>query len=390
MASIVRSSSAHAIPALTAVVLLAGSTLANAQDVTTVKTSAGPMTLQTIAADLNHAWSLAFLPDGRMLVTEREGNLRIVTPQGETSAPLGGLPKIYARGQGGLLDVALAPDFAQTGMVYLSFSEPREGGAGTSVMRGRLVENGDKPRLEGVEVIFRQQPAVNGSGHFGSRLVFDRDGGLFVTTGDRQSQRAQAQNLTSHIGKVVRIHPDGTAPKDNPFVGQKDAQPEIWSLGHRNMQGAALDPQTGRLWTVEHGARGGDELNRPEAGKNYGWPVISYGREYSGLPIGEGTEKEGMEQPVKYWEPSISPSGLAFYEGDLIGAWKGDVFTGGLSGMNLVRLELDEARGKVVGEEVLLEDLGARIRDVRQGPDGALWLLTDDSPGKLLRLAPAS
>ncbi|WP_091437233.1 PQQ-dependent sugar dehydrogenase [Ancylobacter rudongensis] len=352
--------------------------------------SIGPLSVETVATGLRSPWGLAFLPDGRMLVTERPGQLRIVSRSGTVSAPVAGVPPVLARGQGGLLDVALAPDFADSRLIFLTYAEPREGAAGTSVARGRLVEQNGDARLDNVEVIFRQSPAASGGNHFGSRLVFARDGTLFVTLGDRASLRDQAQNLTNHIGKVIRIAPDGSVPADNPFRDRNGARPEIWSIGHRNVQGATLDPATGRLWTIEHGARGGDELNRPEAGKNYGWPVITYGRDYSGAKIGEGTEKAGMEQPVKYWDPSFAPSGLAFYTGTLMPQWKGDLFTGGLAGTRLVRLKLDPARTVVAEEEILLADLGERIRDVRQGPDGALWLLTDDpSNGRLLRLAPA-
>lgn len=352
--------------------------------------SIGPLSVETVAAGLRSPWGLAFLPDGRMLVTERPGSLRLVSPSGTVSAPVAGVPPVFARGQGGLLDVALAPDFDRSRLVYLAYAEPREGASGTSVARGRLMEENGDARLENVEVIFRQSPAAGGSNHYGARLVFARDGTLFVTLGDRYSQREQAQNLSNHLGKIVRIAGNGDVPADNPFRQKNGARPEIWSYGHRNVQGAALDPATGRLWTIEHGARGGDELNHPEAGKNYGWPVISYGRDYSGAAIGEGTEKAGMEQPVKYWDPSFAPSGLAFYTGTLMPKWKGDLFAGGLAGTRLVRLRLDAARGNVTEEEVLLTDLNARIRDVRQGPDGALWLLTDDpSNGRLLRVAPA-
>ncbi|UOK73180.1 PQQ-dependent sugar dehydrogenase [Ancylobacter polymorphus] len=352
--------------------------------------SIGPLSVETVAAGLRSPWGLAFLPDGRMLVTERPGTLRLVSPSGTVSNPVAGVPPVFARGQGGLLDVALAPDFDRSRLVYLAYAEPREGASGTSVARGRLMEENGDARLENVEVIFRQSPAAGGSNHYGARLVFARDGTLFVTLGDRYSQREQAQNLSNHIGKIIRIAANGDVPTDNPFRQKNGARPEIWSIGHRNVQGAALDPATGRLWTIEHGARGGDELNHPEAGKNYGWPVISYGRDYSGAALGEGTEKAGMEQPVKYWDPSFAPSGLTFYTGTLMPKWKGDLFAGGLAGTRLVRLRLDTARGSVTEEEVLLTDLNARIRDVRQGPDGALWLLTDDpSNGRLLRVAPA-
>ncbi|WP_428033079.1 PQQ-dependent sugar dehydrogenase [Ancylobacter sp.] len=374
---------------LLAALLLCGAP-AGAQEPVTTPSSIGPLSVETVAGGLRSPWGLTFLPDGRMLVTERPGQLRIVSMSGTVSAPVAGVPPVFARGQGGLLDVALAPDFDSSRLVYLAYAEPREGASGTSVARGRLVEQDGSARLDDVQVIFRQSPATGGSNHYGSRLVFARDGTLFVTLGDRYSLRDQAQNLGNHIGKVVHIAADGAVPGDNPFRERNGARPEIWSYGHRNVQGAALDPATGHLWTIEHGARGGDELNRPEAGKNYGWPVISYGRDYSGAALGEGTEKAGMEQPVKYWDPSFAPSGLAFYTGTLMPQWKGDLFTGGLAGTRLVRLRLDGVRDQVAEEEVLLADLNARIRDVRQGPDGALWLLTDDpSNGRLLRVAPA-
>ncbi|MGH7605848.1 MAG: PQQ-dependent sugar dehydrogenase [Gemmatimonadales bacterium] len=329
----------------------------------------------TVADSLEHPWGLAFLPDGRMLVTERPGRLRIVERDGSLSAPLAGVPAVYAEGQGGLLDVALAPDFAQSRMVYLSYAEPGDGGtAGTAVARARLGERG----LENLQMVFRQQPKVRGGAHFGSRLVFSRDGYLFITTGDRQ-RREYVQDLTRQQGKVmrVRIGAEGTAP----------GEPEIWSYGHRNIQGAARHPETGRLWTVEHGARGGDEVNVPRQGKNYGWPVITYGRDYSGARIGEGTEKAGMEQPVHYWDPSIAPSGMLFYTGDRFPGWQGDLFVGALGFELLARLEIDGER--VTDEERLLDGFGDRIRDVRQGPDGLIYLLTDEGDGRILRLEPA-
>ena len=339
----------------------------------------------TLTDDLDHPWGLAFLPDGRMLVTERVGRLRIVSPNGTLSDPIAGVPEVYAEGQGGLLDVALAPDFAQSRMIYLSFAEPGGGGGGTSVARARLGES--ENRLENVQVIFRQQPKVGGGAHFGSRLVFARDGTLFITTGDRQN-RPFVQDLSKLQGKVIRIRPDGTIPPDNPFVHRSGARPEIWSYGHRNMQGAALHPETGQLWTVEHGARGGDELNAPKAGRNYGWPVITYGVDYSGARIGEGQRKEGMEQPVHYWDPSIAPSGLMFYTGDKFPNWKGNAFVGALGFQLVARLELDGER--VRSEERLLEGYGQRIRAVVQGPDGYIYLLTDDDDGRIVRLEPIS
>jgi glucose/arabinose dehydrogenase len=338
---------------------------------------------ETVARGLEHPWGLAFLPDGRLLVTERPGRLRLVDREGRLSDPLAGVPEVLARGQGGLLDVALDPRFAETRLVYLSYAEPGQGGAGTAVARGRLGEG----RLEDVRVIYRQRPKVQGGNHFGSRLVFARDGTLFVTQGDRFDYREQAQDLSSGLGKIVRIHPDGSIPRDNPFAGRAGARPEVWSYGHRNVQAAALHPETGQLWTVEHGARGGDELNRPEAGKNYGWPVITYGVNYSGEPIGEGTAKAGLEQPVYYWDPVIAPSGLAFYTGEAFPGWKGNALIGSLRPGGLVRLVLEGSR--VVREERHLGDLGERIRDVEQGPDGLLYLLTDSPDGRLLRLVPA-
>ena len=338
----------------------------------------------TLTNALEHPWGLAFLPDGRMLVTERPGRLRIVEQDGTLSAPIAGVPAVAADGQGGLLDVALAPDFAQSRTIYLSYSEPGDGGsAGTSVARARLGDNG----LENVHVVFRQEPKVSGGAHFGSRLVFARDGNLFITTGDRQN-RPFVQDLTKLQGKVVRIRPDGSIPPGNPFVNREGARPEIWSYGHRNIQGAALHPETGQLWTVEHGARGGDELNAPKAGKNYGWPVITYGRDYSGAPIGEGQRKEGMEQPVHYWDPSIAPSGLMFYTGNRFPNWRGNLFVGALGFQLLARLELDGER--VRAEERLLEDMNRRIRAVVQGPDGFIYLLTDESDGRIMRIEPVS
>lgn len=343
-------------------------------------------TVETVAKGLRHPWGMQFLPDGRMLVTERPGTLRLVSKDGTISEPVSGVPEVYAGGQGGLLDVLLAKDFATSGMIYLSYAEPRSGAKnGTTVARGKLklLENGSGA-LENVEVIFQQTPAIASNLHFGSRLVWAGDGTLFVTTGDRGIVRKEAQNPRGQLGKVIRINPDGMAPADNPKLDKWNEK--VWSIGHRNIQGAALHPETGQLWTVEHGARGGDELNQPQKGKNYGWPTITYGRDYTFLPIGEGTAKEGLEQPVYYWDPSIATSGLTFYTGDLFPKWQGNAFVGGLKGEQLTRLVLKD--GEVVGEEKLLTGLGHRVRDVRQGPDGALWLLTDDPKGELLRIAP--
>lgn len=345
----------------------------------------GAVTAETVARGLVHPWALEFLPDGRMLVTERLGQLRIVSVGGEVSPPLAGVPLVQALGQGGLLDVALDPAFASNRRVYLSFSEPGPGGnAGTAVARGRLTDTA----LEDVSVIYRQAPKVSGRGHYGSRLVFRRDGTLFVTQGDRQCCRDRAQRMDETIGKIVRINADGTIPTDNPFVGRAGTLPEIWSVGHRNAQGAALHPGTGELWTVEHGARGGDELNVPRAGRNYGWPVITYGIDYSGMRIGEGTHKEGMEQPVYYWDPVIAPSGLLFYTGDAIPGWRGSLLIGSLSPGGLVRLELTD--GRVTREERYLTELRERIRDVAQGPDGLVYVVTDNSDGRVLRVRPTT
>lgn len=345
----------------------------------------GVVQVQTVVSGLERPWGLAFLPDGRMLVTERPGRLRLVGPQGGLSGPLAGVPAVAARGQGGLLDVALDPQFSDNGLVYLCYAEPDENGAaGTAVARGRFAET----RLDNVQVIYRQQPKVNGASHFGCRLVFAPNGTLFVTLGDRFDYRDQAQHLSGALGKIVRINPDGSVPPDNPFAGRPDARQEIWSFGHRNVQAAAIQPGTSQLWTVEHGARGGDELNHPEAGKNYGWPVITYGLDYNLQPIGEGTSKAGMEQPVYYWDPVIAPSGMAFYTGDRYPGWTDTVLIGSLTPGLLVRLGLKE--GRVVQEERYLAELGERIRNVRQGPDGWLYLLTDNENGRILRLLPAN
>lgn len=339
--------------------------------------------LDTVVDGLDRPWSFAFLPDGTILITEKAGALRSIGADRKLSEPIAGLPEVAAVGQGGLLDIALHPNFEQTRLVFLSFAEPREDGKNaTSVMRGRLSE--DFRSLTDVKVIFRQQPAYDGGGHFGSRLAFDRTGALFVTTGDRQNLRALVQQTDNHIGKIIRITEDGGIPPDNPKV--EGWLPEIWSIGHRNLQGATIDPLTGRLWTVEHGTKGGDELNHPEAGKNYGWPDVTYGREYSGEKIGAGvTEKEGIEPPVHYWDPSIAPSGMVFYTGDRYPQWKGNLFVGALVQKHLARLVFDG--DKVVEEEKLFEGY-ARIRDVRQGPDGYLYILTDEGApnGRVVRV----
>ncbi|WP_300578969.1 PQQ-dependent sugar dehydrogenase [Phenylobacterium sp.] len=346
--------------------------------------------VETVAEGLNKPWALAFLPDGRMLVTEKPGRLRIVTAQGELSEPVSGLPEVDARDQGGLLDVALDPDFADNQLIYWSYAEPRGNGTNaTAVARGRLTEAGGTARVENVQVIFQQQPAMDSTKHFGSRLVFDREGHLLIALGERSilAGRAQAQQMDSALGKIVRINRDGSIPDDNPFVGQDGVRPEIFAAGVRNVQAAALHPETGKLWEVEHGARGGDELNIIEAGENYGWPTIAYGLEYSGQPIGEGlTAKDGLEQPAYYWDPVIGPSGMVFYDGDLFPAWQGSLFVGALRDKHLVRLTLDGER--VTGEDRLLVDLGERIREVEQGPDGAIYVATDSAEGRILKLVP--
>jgi glucose/arabinose dehydrogenase len=343
--------------------------------------------VQTVASGLEHPWAVAFLPDGAMLVTERPGRMRIVSAKGSISAPLGGVPKVDARGQGGLLDVILGPTFASDGAIYFAFAEAREGGNGTAVATARLVREGSA-RLEDVKVIWRQTPTLDSEKHFGCRLVFARDGMLFVTTGERSilDGRVQAQRLDSALGKMIRIKPDGSAPDDNPYVSRPGALKEIFSIGHRNVQSAALHPKTGELWVVDHGPRGGDEIDVVRAGRDYGWPTITYGLEYTGGEIGDGiTTKDGMEQPLYYWDPSIAPSGMAFYEADLFPAWKGSLFVGALAGKHLARLTLDGET--VTGEERLLVDR-ARIRDVRVGPDGKVYVLTDEDNGELLALVP--
>jgi glucose/arabinose dehydrogenase len=347
--------------------------------------------LVTVAGGLEHPWGMAFLPNGDLLITERAGRLRLLragaleSPRAGAHEPesIAGVPEVYASGQGGLLDVALDPEFAANQLVYLSYAAEGDGGNSTRVARARLGEG----RLEDLEVIFTAEPLVSSSKHFGSRLAFDRQNHLFITVGER-GQDDRAQDLDDHNGSVIRLHPDGSVPADNPFVGRADARPEIYSYGHRNPQGMAVHPESGAVWTQEHGPRGGDEVNLVRPGVNYGWPVITHGIGYSGFPVGEGTHKEGMAQPVHYWDPSIAPSGMAFYTGDAFPEWQGDLFVGALKDQLLARLELDGER--VVAEERLLEGAIGRIRDVETGPDGFLYLLTDERDGALYRLEPAA
>jgi glucose/arabinose dehydrogenase len=339
-----------------------------------------------LAKGLEKPWAVEPLPGGDLLVTEKPGHLRIVTAAGKLGAPIAGVPAVDARGQGGLLDVALSPSFATDRAIYWSYSEPRKGGNATSVARGVL--STDRTRLDEVRVILRTLPVYDGDKHYGSRLAFGPDGMLYVTLGERSDKpmRPQAQQLDSHLGKILRIAPDGAVPKDNPFVGKAGALPEIWSLGHRNIQAAAFDPQ-GRLWEIEHGTNGGDELNLIERGRNYGWPLVAYGEEYSGAAIPDAvTDREGYERPVYYWDPVIAPSGMQFYTGDAFPAWRGSLFVGGLRQLSLVRLTLENDR--VTGEEHLFTDRSQRIRDVRQGPDGALYVVTDNTKGELWKIVP--
>jgi glucose/arabinose dehydrogenase len=341
--------------------------------------------VSVVATGIAKPWAVEPLPGGDLLVTEKGGNLRIVSAGGAIGAPISGVPAVDSRGQGGLLDVALSPTFGTDRTIYWSFTEPRQVGNGTSIARGVL--SPDRRSLSDVRVIFRVLPAYENNMHFGSRLAFGPDGMLYGTFGERSARAARpyAQRLDSHLGKIVRIRPDGTVPQDNPFVGRADAQPEIWSVGHRNIQAAAFDAR-GQLWDIEHGTNGGDELNRIEKGKNYGWADVGYGVEYSGQPLPGPTTRPGTEQPVYYWDPVIAPSGAQFYTGDAFPAWKNSLFIGALREMRLVRLTIDN--GRVTGEEHLLTDRGHRLRDVKQGPDGALYVVTDDQNGELWRIAP--
>jgi glucose/arabinose dehydrogenase len=349
--------------------------------------SAGSLSVQTVASGLVHPWSLAFLTDGRMLVTERPGRMRIVTRTGQMSAALGNVPSVYAQSQAGLMDVLLARDFDNTHTIFLCYAEPADGGGRIAVLHARLIE-GETPRLDDTTVIFRQKGPVSRGLNIGCRMVQSPDGNLFVTLGDHFAPKELAQKLDNHIGKIVRITPEGTAPADNPFIGKQDALPEIWAFGLRNAEGLAFNPADGKLWEQEHGPMGGDEINIIEKGRNYGWPRVSYGVNYDGTPVGNGkATMDGVTDPIWYWTPSIAPSGMAFYTGDLIPGWKGSLFNGALKFELLSRLELKGE--KAVKEERLLKNLHERIRDVRQGPDGALYLLTDNSSGRILRIVPA-
>ena len=371
--------------ALTAAAMLAGGE-ALSQDVAPVPPvpARGEASAEVVASGLSHPWGLAFLPGGRFLVTERPGRLRVVEADGRLGPPLAGLPQVAAGGQGGLLDVITDADFARNRRIFFCYSEPAPKGGGNSTALASATLAPDAAALQDVKVLFSQRPKVASQLHFGCRIVQAPDGHLFLTLGERYGRKEDAQRLDNHLGKVVRIAPTGGAAPGNPLAGRAGALPEIWSWGHRNPQGAAWGPD-GRLWIHEHGAQGGDEINRPEAGRNYGWPVITYGENYGGGKIGEGTAKAGMEQPLHYWVPSIAPSGMAFLTSDRYGtAWKGSLFVGSLKFARLHRLELQGAQ--VVRDEYLLDGLGARIRDVRQGPDGWLYLLTDSPDGQLLRL----
>ena len=370
---------------------LAAMTLANCATALdeTHDTEEARIHVETVVSGLDHPWGIAFLPDGSALVTERAGQLRHLSPAGELSPPIAGVPPVDARGQGGLLDVALDPDFAENRLVYLTYAEPGPNRTNsTAAARGRL--SADAAALEDVTIIFSQQPKLASTKHYGSRLVFDGNGHLFITLGERSEARfrGQAQDLDSHLGKIVRVFPDGGVPADNPFIAIDGALPEIWSYGHRNIQAAAMNPESSALWAIEHGPRGGDELNILEPGANYGWPEVSFGVNYSGTPVGTGlTDAPGYDDPIYQWTPVIAPSGMAFYTGDAFPAWRGDLFVGGLRSRALVRLALDGT--EVVHEERILDDAGRRIRDVVEGPGGALYLLTDARNGEVLRITPA-
>ncbi len=344
-----------------------------------IDTQSGKINVEELASGLDHPWGMAFLPDGRLLVTERAGRLRILGADNKLSPPIKGVPKVAASGQGGLLDVALDPGFATNRTIYLSFAEPGGDGASTALARGTLTDSA----ITGLNVIFSQTPKVSGGGHFGGRIAFSRQGHLFLTTGDRQ-KFDPAQDLMSHIGKIIRLNRDGTVPNDNPFVGRADARPEIWSYGHRNVQGAAFEPSTGALWTNEFGPRGGDELNRPEPGKNFGWPLVSWGNHYDGRDIPDPPTRSDLVDALVHWTPVISPSGMIFYTGAMFPLWRGNILIAGLSSQGLVRMKAEG--GKASEAERI--PLGERIRDVEQALDGSIYVLTDDGNGKVLRLRP--
>lgn len=337
--------------------------------------------VRLVAEGLRFPWGMAFMPDGNVLVTERIGQLRIITPDNRMSEPVKGVPAVFAQQQGGLLDVAIDPEFSRNRLIYLSYAEPEGHKAGTAVARAELKDG----NLENLQVIFRQFPKTEGGQHFGSRLAFAPDGNLFITLGDRGNYMDEAQQLGNHLGKIIRIRPDGSVPADNPFVNDPKAKPEIWSYGHRSVQGAAIHPKTGELWIHEHGPRGGDEINIPQSGKNYGWPKASYGVHYSGVPIKDEHARQGFEEPIYYWTPSIAPSGMVFYTGSQFPGWRGSLFIGALAGRHVSRLPTNGKR--ILGEEQFLMDT-ARFRDVEQGPDGTLYLLTDEKNGKILKLVP--
>lgn len=356
--------------------------VALAQPAPVIRTEAASLRVVTVASGLENPWGMAFLPDGRILVTERPGRMRVVSKDGTVSPPLGNVPKVFDSGQGGLLDVTLDPDFARSRLLYFTYAEAGDGGAGTALASAVFGET----TLTDVKVLFRQQPKVSGGLHFGSRVVVGSDGKLWLGLGERY-RRDEAQNLNVHLGKLVRLNRDGSVPADNPFAGRSDARPEIWSYGHRNIQGMVRHPQTGIIWLHEHGAQGGDEINIPERARNYGWPVITHGIDYSGAKIGVGTAAPGMEQPLLHWTPSIAPSGMAFYSGSKIPGWTGNLFVGSLKFGTLHRVVLDGTR--VVRQEQMLKEIGDNIRDVRDGPDGFLYLATDSPRGRILRLEPA-
>ncbi|WP_084327567.1 PQQ-dependent sugar dehydrogenase [Salinarimonas rosea] len=349
-------------------------------EVETLSTDAGPIAVERIAEGLVHPWGMAFLPDGRLLVTERPGRLRILATDGTLSEPIEGVPEVFAQGQGGLLDVALDPDFAENDLVWLSFADPAAGGAATALGRGRLVEG----RIAGFETIFRQEPATSGENHFGSRIVFTPDGHVFLAMAER-FEFEPAQDLSNTLGTIVRLNRDGSIPQDNPFVGDPNAEDAIWSYGHRNIQAAALHPDTGELWVAEMGPMGGDELNQPEAGRNYGWPVVSWGRHYDGRDIPDPPTHPDFADAALQWTPVIAPAGMIFYTGDLYEAWRGDALIGGLVSQGLVRVDFEDGEAREEAERI---PLGTRVRDVVQGPDGRVFVLSDQQDGAVLRLSP--